>query len=101
MRQPSHRLFESYLEDHILSRYDGVFDDVTWTAHDQIGPDDMAHYFTADGHEYILAWSDFPSDSFAHDEGRPVHVRGTTSQWLTISGNTIHSGSYALYRTTT
>lgn len=98
MRQPSHRLFESYLEDHILTRYEGDFRDVTWTAHDQIGPDDMAHYFTNAGHGYILAWSDFPSDSFAHEEGKPVNVYGTQSQWLTIPRDDMYGGSYALYR---
>ena len=98
MKQPRHRLFESYLEDHILVKYEGEFGDVSWTAHDQIGPDDMAHYFTCNGHEYILAWSDFPSDSFAHEEGTPVRTRDGRDQWVHVEGNDIYSGYYALYR---
>ena len=61
--------YEQLLCKEILVRYQLPQLETVWIAHDKIGPDDVAHYFTRGDISYVLVWSDFPSTTFIHEEG--------------------------------
>ncbi len=52
-----------FYEESILPRYSIEFGTITWRDHGKIGEDTFAHYFTANGVQYVLVFEDFPSQS--------------------------------------
>lgn len=96
--RPNDPKIEPLLESDVLARYDLPEGKVSWRSHDMIGLDDVAHYFTLDGSNYVLVWNDFPNETFIHEERLPpVRVRGGSDEWLHIETGD-GAGYYTLYK---
>lgn len=89
--------YEQLLDKEILVRYQLPQLETVWIAHDKIGSDDVAHYFTCGDIPYVLVWSDFPNTTFIHEERlAPVLVKGQKDEWLHVKSGEL-AGHYSLY----
>lgn len=89
--------FEQHLETDVLAKYNLPSGQIIWHSHDNVGPDDVVHYFTIGNQKYALVWNEFPNETFIHEEQlTPVLVNGGADEWLHLQTGEL-AGYYSLY----